>query len=268
MVDVARHWTEKMFIDQASLYEVTLEALVEKAEAEVEGLKGIFSEQGVPPGGSILDLACGIGRHSVLLAEEGYRVVGVDLSPTFIARAEESAAERGVDDRVEFRVGDMREIGMLLGDLRGEFNAVVNLFTSMGFWDEGTDREILRQLLDLSAPGGVLVVDIVNRDWLVRNFRARDFYRWEDGRVQLAVRRLDLESSRMFNVWEWYREVDGDLVHQETIEVDHRVYTLHELKRLAEESRWNYQTCYGGFDLEPLTFDSIRMMLVARKPGP
>ena len=133
MVDAARHWTEKMFIDQASLYEATLEALVERAEAEVEGLKGIFSEQGVPPGGSILDLACGIGRHSVLLAEEGYRVVGVDLSPTFIARAEELAAESGVDDRVEFRVGDMREIGMLLGDLRGEFNAVVNLFTSMGF---------------------------------------------------------------------------------------------------------------------------------------
>jgi SAM-dependent methyltransferase len=265
MVDVARHWTEKMFIDQASLYEVTLEALVEKAEAEVEGLKGIFSEQGVPPGGSILDLACGIGRHSVLLAEEGYRVVGVDLSPTFIARAEESAAERGVDDRVEFRVGDMREIGMLLGDLRGEFNAVVNLFTSMGFWDEGTDREILRQLLDLSAPDGVLVVDIVNRDWLVRNFQARDFYRWEDGRVQLAERRFDLESSRMFNVWEWYKEVDGDLVHQETIEVDHRVYTLRELKGLVEESGWSYQTCYGGFDLGPLTFDSIRMMLVARK---
>jgi SAM-dependent methyltransferase len=268
MVDVAKHWTEKMFIDQASLYEATLEALVERAEAEVEGLKGIFSEQGVPPGGSILDLACGIGRHSVLLAEEGYRVVGVDLSPTFIARAEESAAERGVDDRVEFRVGDMREIGMLLGDLRGEFNAVVNLFTSMGFWDEGTDREILRQLLDLSAPGGVLVVDIVNRDWLVRNFRARDFFRWEDGRIQLATRRLDMESSRMFNIWEWYQDVDGDLVHKETIEVDHRVYTLRELKELVEESGWSYRTCYGGYDLEPLKFDSRRMILVAKKPGP
>jgi hypothetical protein len=69
----------------------------------------------------------------------------------------------------------------------------------------------------------------------------------------------------MFNVWEWYREVDGDLVHQETIEVDHRVYTLRELKALVEESGWSYQTCYGGYDLGPLTYDSIRMMLVARK---
>ncbi len=263
-----RHWTERMFIDNASLYRSTLESLVERARAEVDGLKGLFEERGVPSGGAVLDLACGIGRHSVLLAEEGYRVVGVDLSPAFIARAEELAAERGVAGRVEFRVGDMREVGRLLTDFRGGFDVVVNLFTSMGYWDEGTDAKILRQLSDLCAPGGVLVVDIVNRDWLVRNFQARDLFRWEDGRVQLADRRLDLESSRMFNVWEWYREVDGDLVHQDTVEVDHRVYSLHELKGLVEESGWSYQACYGGYDLGPLTFDSQRMIFVAEKPGP
>ncbi len=266
MVEKDKHWTERMFVDQAQLYKATLETLVERARADVDGLKRLFEEHGVPSGGAVLDLACGIGRHSVLLAEEGYRVVGVDLSPAFIARAEELAAERGADERVEFRVGDMREVGSLLKEFRGGFDAVVNLFTSMGYWDEATDGEILGQLLGLSAPGGVLVVDIVNRDWLVRNFQARDFFRWEDGRVQLADRRLDLESSRMFNVWEWYREADGDLVHQDTVEVDHRVYSLHELKGLVEESGWSYQACYRGFDLGPLTFDSQRMILVAKKP--
>ena len=266
MVEKDRHWTERMFIDQASLYKATLETLVERARTEVDSLVRIFKEHRVPSGGAVLDLACGIGRHSILLAEKGYRVVGVDLSPAFIARAEELAAERGVAGRVDFRVGDMREVGRLLTDLRGGFDAVVNLFTSMGYWDEATDAEILRQLSDLSAPGGVLVVDIVNRDWLIRNFQARGFFRWEDGRVQLADRRLDLESSRMFNVWEWYREVDGDLVHRDTVEVDHRVYSLHELKALVEDSGWSYQACYGGFDLGPLTFDSSRMILVAKKP--
>lgn len=268
MVEEDRHWTERMFVDRASLYKETLETLVERARAEVDGLIALFEKHGVPTGGAVLDLACGIGRHSVLLAEEGYRAVGVDLSPAFIARAEDLATERGVAGLVEFRVGDMREVGGLHTDFRGGFDAVVNLFTSMGYWDEATDEEILGQLLDLSAPGGVLVVDIVNRDWLVRNFQSRDFFRWEDGRVQLAERRLDLESSRMFNVWEWYREADGDLVHQDTVEVDHRVYSLHELKGLVEESGWIYQTCYGDFDLEHLTLDSSRMILVAKKPGP
>lgn len=265
---MGKHWTERMFIDQASLYMKTLETLVEKADTEVEGLMTIFSEHQVPDGGKILDLACGIGRHSVTLAKKGLRVVGVDLSPAFIARAEELAAERGVADRVEFMVGDMRDIERLLKDFRGGFNAVINLFTSMGYWDRETDWEIFTQLLGLAAPEGVLVVGTVNRDWLVRHFQARDFFRWEDGRVQIVERRLDLESSRMFNVWRWYQERDGDLEHLETIELDHVVYSLHELKGLVEESGWAYQACYGGYDLKPLTTDSNGMILVARKPGP
>jgi SAM-dependent methyltransferase len=268
MVEKDKHWTERMFVDQASLYTATLETLVESARVEVDGLIGLFKKHEVLSGGAVLDLACGIGRHSVLLAEEGYKVVGVDLSPAFITKAEELATERGVSERVEFRVGDMREVGRLLMDFKGGFAAVVNLFTSMGYWDEGTDAEIIRQLLDLSSFGGVLIIDIVNRDWLVRNFQSRDFFRWENGRIQLVDRRLDLESSRMLNVWEWYQESDGDLVHQDTVEVDHRVYSLHELKGLIEENGWSYKACYGGYDLEPLTFNSSRMILVAKKPGP
>ena len=264
---MGKHWTERMFIDQASLYMKTLETLVERAETEVEGLMTIFSEHQVPHGGRVLDLACGIGRHSVLLAGRGFRVVGVDLSPDFIARAEELATERGVADRVEFMVGDMRDIGRLLKDL-GDFNVVINLFTSMGYWDRETDREIFTQLLGLAAPECVLVVGTVNRDWLVRNFQARDFFRWQDGRVQLAERRLELESSRMFNVWRWYQERDGDLEHLETIELDHIVYSLHELKGLVEGCGWIYKACYGGYDLKPLTTDTNGMILVATKPEP
>jgi len=263
-----KHWTERMFIDQAEFYRETLEALVERAEADVEGLMSIFSEHRILVGARVLDMACGIGRHSVLLAEKGFRVVGVDLSPTFISRAEELAKERGVADRVKFMVGDMREIGELQKGLGDSFNAVVNLFTSMGYWDRETDRKIFAQLLGLAAPGCVLVVGTVNRDYLVRHFQARDYFRWPDGRVQIAERRLDLESSRMFNVWKWYQERDGDLEHLDTIELDHVVYSLHELKGLLEGCGWAYQASYGGYDLEPLTTNTNGMILVAKKPGP
>jgi SAM-dependent methyltransferase len=263
---MGKHWTERIFVDQAQFYRETLETLVERAEAEVEGLMNVFSEYQVPERSKVLDLACGIGRHSVLLAEKGFRVVGVDLSPTFISRAEELAKERGVADRVEFVVGDMREIGELLKHLGSSFNAVVNLFTSMGYWDRETDRKIFTQLLGLAAPGCVLVVGTVNRDYLVRHFQARDFFRWPDRRVQISERRLDLESSRMFNVWKWYQERDGDLEHLDTIDLDHIVYSLHELKGLVEGCGWAYRASYGGYDLKPLTTDTNGMILVAKKP--
>ncbi|UCH57991.1 MAG: class I SAM-dependent methyltransferase [Candidatus Bathyarchaeota archaeon] len=260
-----KHWTEKLFVDKASIYRPTLEEFEERATPEVEGLMNIFSELGVPEGSLILDLACGIGCHSVLLAEKGFRVVGVDLSPMFIARAEEIAEERGVTGRVEFRVGDMRRIGEVLRGQEGRFGVIVSLFTSLGYYDEETNKWILDQLHVLAACGGILVIDIVNRDWLVRNFQDRDFFQRPDGRCQIMERRLDLETSRMRNVWSWYQRAGEDLEHLETVELDHRVYSLHELKGLVEGCGWNYLACHGGFDSEPFTMDSKRILLIANK---
>jgi cyclopropane fatty-acyl-phospholipid synthase-like methyltransferase len=133
-----KHWTERLFVDKASIYQEQLEELFEQAIQQVEELQSLLSELRVPEGGWILDLACGVGRHSTLLGKKGYRVVGVDLSPTFIARAREIAEERSVSERVEFRVGDMRNVGELLGGFESRFAAVLSMFTSLGYYDEET----------------------------------------------------------------------------------------------------------------------------------
>lgn len=262
---MAKHWTERMFVDRPSIFRSTLEARLEEAEDEAEGLLGILSAHGVADGSTVLDLACGIGRHSVALAERGFNVVGVDISPEYIARAEALADEREVGDLVEFLVGDMRLVGELLKESEGAFDASLSLFTSLGFWGEDTDRGIIEQLSHLVASGGVLVIDIVNRDWIVRNFQARDFGKVEDSLLQLMERRLNLEESRMYNIWRFYGPRGRDLEHVETFEVDHRVYSLHELKVLVEESGWCYRACYGGFGMEPFTMDSRRIILVAER---
>lgn len=262
---MSKHWTEKLFIEKAFLFIPDLEGRIERAGVDFKGLKEIFSNFQVPKNGFILDLCCGIGRHSVVLAEEGFKVVGVDISPEFIAYAKNMAVERNVGKNVEFRVGDMREISDVLEDYKGRFNAVINLYTSLGYYDEETDKDVLIQLLGLTVSRGILVIDIVNRDWLIRVFQARDVWHYGDDLVQVVDRRLNLENSRMENVWKYYRKQGQDLKHIETVEVDHRVYSLHELKKLVEDSGWTYQTCYGGFNLDPLTINSRRMLLVAKK---
>lgn len=239
-----KNWTEKLFVEKAFLVKRDLEDRIERAGADVKGLKEIFSNYQVPKNSLILDLCCGIGRHSAILAEEGFKVVGVDISPEFIAYAKDMAVERNVSKNVEFRVGDMREIRDVLKDHKGKFNAVINLYTSLGYYDEETDRDILEQLLELTASKGILVIDIINRDFLIRHFQARDVSYIGDDLVQVSERRLNLENSRMENVWEYYRKQGQDLKYIETIEVDHRVYSLHGLKKLVEESGWTYQTCY------------------------
>ena len=149
-----RHWTERLFVDHASLFQSDLEAKFDEAVGQVEGLHFLFKDHGIPESGWVLDLACGVGRHSVLLGEKGYRVVGFDISPTYITRAKEIAEERGVSDRVEFREGDMRKVSELLAEFEGRFGVVINMFTSMGLYDKETDLSILSQLHTLTTSGG------------------------------------------------------------------------------------------------------------------
>ena len=102
--DEHTHWTRKLFVENARLYLPFLEHGKERADGEVDALTRLFAEFGVPDGGRVLDLACGVGRHSVPLAKRGYEVTGVDISPLFIEKAREYAASEGVDAR--FEVGE------------------------------------------------------------------------------------------------------------------------------------------------------------------
>lgn len=259
------HWTDRLFIEHGELIRRELERGLKRAGGEVGALLRIFSWEDIPPGGRVLDLCCGIGRHSLLLAEQGYQVVGVDLSPILISRARELAKSRGIEDRVEFLLGDMRNIKEVLKDRSGSFNAAINMNTSLGYYGEKEDEEVLRQLWDLSAPEGVLVIDIGNRDWIIRHFLARDVRETAEGLIKVITRSLDLESSRMENLYEYYERRGEELRRSAVVRIDHRVYSLHELVRLVEKGGWEYLRSFGGFTLGPCTIDSNRIILVARK---
>jgi len=256
-----------MFVERPSLFGATLEKAMERASSEVAGLEKIFSQFSVPANGLVLDLCCGMGRHSVLLAEKGYKVVGVDLSPQYVSHANEIATRKGVAEKVEFRIGDMRQVANVLKDCRRKLNAVINLFSSIGYYNEKTDKEVLTQVSSLTVPQGVLIIETKNRYWLIRHFLRRGIEYIDDDLILIEERKLNLENSRMENVWKYYKRQGQNLEYLDSFELDHRVYSLHELKNLVEESGWIYQTCYDSFNLEPVQMDSNRMILVAQKSG-
>jgi SAM-dependent methyltransferase len=212
---MSNHWTEKIFIEDPDLFRASIEARFEKTQDEINCLIDLFNQNNVPKDGLILDLACGIGRISIPLAENGYNVVGIDISPSYIQRANEYAKEDGVSDNTRFVIGDMRKVASELSDISG-FDAIVNMWTSMGYWDEETDLNILRQSLTLTKPDGLFVMHTANRDTLIRRFQARDFSFGDDGLVVLMERELDLESSRMINFWSYYRKESEDLRFPDT----------------------------------------------------
>ena len=137
-----KHWTEQIFIDSSDLFMLDMEAGIERAKQDCQGIRRILESNGVVEGSRLLDVPCGIGRHSVELAAMGYQVVGVDFSEPFLGRARSRAEEEGVAEQCTFVHGDMRELASVLKE--DEFDAALNLFTSIGYYDEKTDIKVFK----------------------------------------------------------------------------------------------------------------------------
>ena len=105
----------------------------------------------------LLDLCCGYGRHALLLAERGYQVTGLDRDEAAIVEAQRRAAQTG--QTITYLVGDMRQVG----NVSGEFNAVINMWQSFCYFDEATNADLLRHIQRKLTPGGRFVIDMYNR---------------------------------------------------------------------------------------------------------
>ena len=136
--------------------------------------------------------------------------------------------------------------------------------TSIGYYEEKDDEEVFRQLLNLFVPEGVLVIDVGNRDWIIRHFMSRDITEVADGLIRLVTRTFYLERSRIENIYEYYEKTGDNLRRSAAVKLDHRLYSLHELVALVEKSGWKHMRSFGGFSLEPCNIDSNRIILVAK----
>jgi SAM-dependent methyltransferase len=134
----------------------------------------VASLLGLRPGIRVLDAPCGHGRITERLAQRGCRMVGVDRAAHFIEVAERNAQTRGVE--VDYRVGDLRELS-----LTAEFDAAFNWSTGFGYFDDATDRDILNRYRAALRPGGRLLLEIQNRDRLLRFFNPSSGHAHEVG---------------------------------------------------------------------------------------
>lgn len=111
----------------------------------------------------LVDVGCGRGRHSISLAERGYRVTGFDLSPMAIDKAKTIAKDRG-QQQIEFIVNDMRT------PLPDTFDAAVNLFTTFGYFlDEDQNVQVLKSIRSMLRLNGLLLIDFLNAEKVERN---------------------------------------------------------------------------------------------------
>ena len=209
---------------------------------------------GLPSGARLLDVPCGQGRHAHLLAEAGFDVDGLDYSTHLLA----IARMRGTGPRLRYFRGDMRT---LPARWSGRFDAVLNLFTSFGFFTEPSDdRRVLSEFARVLAPGGALVWHGGDRDGVMARFLDRDWWQTEDGTMIAHERSFDPLSGllRVESVW---AGPSGHGSREHTI----RLYTPTRLAELCAEVGLIVEEAYDGISSRPLTRRSSQMLLIARK---
>lgn len=206
---------------------------------------------GLQPKDTVLDVPCGAGRIAVPLARLGCAVTGVDLRDGFVGLARERAFVDLLD--AQFMVGDMRDI-----DFNAQFNAAINFGGSFGYFSDDENREVLRRLARAVYPGGRVLIDQPNREWLLRHFRAN--MQTEHATIENT---WNARAQRVEGAWTLERD---DVTRREYTSI--RLYTPQQLHRLLDQAGMAWEAVYGdplGGPYSPR--NAHRMIVVARRHG-
>jgi len=185
----------------------------------------------IPEGGTIMDLACGKGRHSVYLNSLGYDVTGVDLSENSIAHAKQYE-----NDSLHFQVHDMcKPFGK-------RFDAVFNLFTSFGYFENEADNLKTIQAIQANLkPFGFGVIDFMNADFVIDNLVPNET-KTVDG-IDFNLKRT-VENGYIIKDISFVN--DGEAFHfQERV----RAFTLEDFEALFEKANVYLLDVFGDYKL-------------------
>jgi SAM-dependent methyltransferase len=225
----------------------------ERLDAAGEEVDRIVKLLAVEKGAKILDLCCGIGRHSLELARRGYEVVGVDLTDEYLTKARRQAEDEGLN--IQFVRSDMRRFCQI-----ESFDAVINMFTAFGYFEIETDnKRVLANIHCSLRKGGILLIDVMGKEILARIYQQRHWHE-EDGR-------FFLQEHKMLQNWSW---ADNRWIMLENGKIrefrfGHRIYSAVEMVNMLKECGFSSVNIYG--DLEGADYDqnAKRLVAVARK---
>jgi SAM-dependent methyltransferase len=241
-----KEWFEEWF---DSPYYHLLYKSRDENEAKI-ALDNLLRALDLSPGSKVLDLACGKGRHSRCLAEKGFQVTGLDISPASI-----TYARTFEESNLEFYQHDMRKSFRI-----NYFDAVMNMFTSFGYFQRDADHLLVLQNVakDL-RPGGLFLLDFFNANFVRQHLTPSELKTVDN--LNFSLKRW-LHEGYIFKSVEF--QADGRLFqYQEKV----RLFELADFKTLIESAGLRLRQTYGDYDLT--AFDqknSKRLILITEKP--
>ncbi len=223
-------------------------------------LTGLLREYGVEDG-LVLELGCGTGSMTELLAKQGYDMIGIDNAASMLQKAMEKKAVSGYD--ILYLLQDMREF-----ELYGTVKAVVSVCDSMNYvTDEEDLLEVFRLVNNYLDPGGIFIFDLntvykyesLLGDNTIAENREEGSFIWEN----------EYDPDTGLNIYELALFVpEGDGLYRKYEEVHYQqAYKLDHIQMLLGEAGMEFVTAYDAFTHETPREDSERIYVIAREHG-
>lgn len=240
-------WFENWF-DSEYYHQLYLNRSEVEADQFVEKLYTFLNPA---PNSSLLDLACGKGRHAKAFAKHPLQVTGLDLSSNSI-----DTARKFETQNLEFYVHDMRTVFRI-----NYYDFICNLFTSFGYFASSRDNHnAARSIAAGLKKGGIFVFDFVNKAHALNNIESNPSEEVTRGEISFLIKRFFQNNQFKKEI----KIIDGlkELVYTESV----NSFTLEQIKSLFSEVGLTMKQTFGNYQLDAYNeLNSPRMILVFKK---
>ncbi len=236
------------------------ETLGQRTMRESEGIDNIVKAQFPDKQRiSLIDFACGYGRHAMALSGKGYGVTGIDINDEHLRKAEELAA--GKNEAPIFLKKDMRSIGP---ELHGKFDIAINMFYSFGFFHEEKENvAAMQEFYNSLNERGLLIMhsDVSPEIISGGGYMFSEERSLAGGGKLLINERYDNNSKRVTGTW----TIVGANGQETLTPYSMRIYSFPELREMAERCGFRSSYSRGSFSGENFTPQSHELVFVASK---
>jgi len=212
-------------------------------------LNNIVSLMKMPVGSSIIDLACGKGRHSVFLNNAGFKVKGVDLSANSI-----DYAKQFENENLHFEVADLRNLC-----IEPQFDYAFNLFTSFAYFkSDEENQQVLNQFRHCLKPNRILLLDFFNAEKVKLQQNITESKTIEG--ITFHIKKV-IENQKVIKQIAFEAENKNYYFHEEV-----QLLTFSDFEKLFEQTGFKILNVFGNYNLEnyePNTSD--RLIFLAQK---
>ncbi|NJM08347.1 class I SAM-dependent methyltransferase [Candidatus Gracilibacteria bacterium] len=225
-----------------------------------------YRELGRRSGGPLLELMCGSGRVLVPLAEDGFTITGVDISPAMLARARARIKDAALAERATLIEGDVATVALPEAHFALAFVAINSFMHLDAVKDQLAVLENARRALKRK---GSLVLDLFNPDPLAiareDNHLSLDrSYQLDGKQVQKFVAIDSDMASQISRVTYLYDEIDAQgMLSRRTMQFNMRWFYRYELEHLLSRAGFSVRAVYGSYDLDEYNSSSPRLIVVA-----